>query len=172
MNEYYTWNGLFASKGQWQGGKLQTEAYLTLSKSSDEGYKATLYRPKETRHMSKASEPFETIPTPQGVDLISALFLSPDCYNGPKVNDGEDDYAIKLRSTKRRKMVATSRYYSGPVIQCDYEMEDNKGRKRRIQIALGNMKGKTVAVRASVKIPLLPDPVFQLLMSASKGSDS
>ena len=172
MNKYYTWNGLFAAKGQWQGGKLQTEAYLTLSKSSDDDYKATLYEPKETRHMSKPSEPFETIPTPQGVDLISALFLSPDCYEGAKVHDGEDDYAIKLRSTKQRKMVAASKYYNGPVIQCDYQMQDNKGRKRRIQIALGNIEGKTVAVRASVKIPLLPDPVFQLLMPVLKGADS
>ena len=69
-------------------------------------------------------------------------------------------------------MIAASRYYSGPVTQCDYEIQDNKGRKRRIQIALGNIEGKTVAVRASVKISLLPDPVFQLLMPVSKGADS
>ena len=165
MNKYYTWNGQFASKGQWQGGNPKTEAYLTLSKSSDDGYKVTLYGPKETRRMRKAIEPFETIPTPQGVDLISALFLSPDCYKGSKVHDGEDDYEIRLLNRKARAVKATERYYSGPGIQCEYEVRDNKDRKRRIQVALAEISGATVAVAASIKIPLLPDPSFRLLIA-------
>ena len=153
--------------------KPQTEAYLTLSKAPDDGYKVvTIYGPKETRRMRKASEPFETIPTPQGVDLIAALFLSPDCFNGPKVHDGEDDYEIKLLKRRTKTVNATRRYYSGPGIQCDYQVRDNKGRKRRIQIVLAEINGNTVAVAASIKIPLLPDPAFRLLMADAMPSES
>ena len=172
MNKYYTWKGLFASKGAWQDGKPQTEAYLTLSKSSDDGYKVTVYGPKETRRMRKASEPFETITTPQGSDLIAALFLSPDCFNGPKVHDGEDDYEIKLLKRRARNVSATQRYYSGLGIQCDYQVRDNKGRKRRIQIILAEINGNTVAVAASIKMPLMPDPAFRLLMPDAMRSES
>ena len=172
MNKYYTWNGLFASKGAWQDGKPQTEAYLTLSKSSDDGYKVTVYGPRETRRMRKASDPFETIPSPQGVDLIVALFLSPDCFDGPKVHDGEDDYEIRLLNRRTINVSAIQRYYSGPGIQCDYQVRDNKGRKRRIQIILAEINGNTVAVVASIKIFLLPDPVFRLLMADARPSES
>ena len=172
MNKYYTWNGLFASKGAWQDGKPQTEAYLTLSKSSDDGYKVTVYGPRETRRMRKASDPFETIPSPQGVDLIVALFLSPDCFDGLKVHDGEDDYEIRLLKRRTVSVSATQRYYSGPGIQCDYQVRDNEGRKRRIQIILAEINGNTVAVVASIKIFLLPDPFFRLLMADARPSES
>jgi hypothetical protein len=163
MNKYYSWNGLFAAKGDWQDGDPQTKAYLTLSKSSDDGYKVVIYTAKGTRRMRKAREPFEDHPQPQGVDLISALFISPDCFKGARVHDGEDDYEIKLLKRKPKELIAAERYYSGPGIQCDYQVRDNKGRKRRIQIVLAEVQGNTVAVAASVKIPLLPDPAFRLL---------
>ena len=171
MNKYYRWNGLFAARGDWQNGRPQTEAYLTRSEGSDDSYKVVIYSPKETRRLRKASEAFETRDKPQGVDIISALFISPDCFQGPRVHDGEDDYDIKLLKRRTKTVNATSRYYSGPGIQCDYQVRDNKGRKRRIQIVLANINGSTVAVAASIKIPLLPDPAFRLLVSDSTGAE-
>ena len=172
MNKYYRWNGLFAARGDWQNGRPQTEAYLTRSEGSDDSYKVVIYSPKETRRLRKASEAFETRDKPQGVDIISALFISPDCFQGPRVHDGEDDYEIQLLKRRSKTVNATSRYYSGPGIQCDYQVRDNKGRKRRIQIVLADINGSTVAVAASIKIPLLPDPAFRLLVSESTGAES
>lgn len=172
MNKYYSWNGLFAARGDWQNGRPQTKAYLTRSKSSDDGYKVVIYTPKETRRLRKASEVFETRDKPEGVDLITALFISPDCFQGSRVHDGEDDYEIQLLKRKIKTVNATPRYYSGPGIQCDYQVRDNKGRKRRIQIVLADINGKTVAAAASIKIPLLPDPAFRLLVSDSSDTES
>ena len=88
------------------------------------------------------------------------------------MHDGEDDYEIQLLKRKTKTVNATPRYYSGPGIQCDYQVRDNKGRKRRIQIVLADINGKTVAVAASIKIPLLPDPAFRLLVSDSSDTES
>ena len=129
-------------------------SYLTLSKSSDDGYKVTIYGPKETRRMRKASEPFETIPTPQGVDLIAALFLSPDCFNGPKVHDGEDDYEIKLLKRRARNVSAKP-----ALLQWSrYPMRLSSKRQQRSETLHTDrpweINGNTVAVAASIKIPL------------------
>ena len=166
MSNYYSWNGLFAARGHWQDGKPQTAAYLTRSKSSDDLYKVILYTAKGTRRMLKASEPFKDHPQPLGVDLMSALFVSPDCFTGARVHDGEDDYEIKLLKRKPRQIIAADKYYNGPGIQCEYQVRDNKGRKRRVQIVLAELEGNTVAVLASIRIPLFPDPTFRLLMPA------
>lgn len=166
MSNYYSWNGLFAARGRWRDGKPQTVAYLTHSKSSDDVYKVILYTQKGTRRMLKASEHFEDHAQPLGVDLMSALFVSTDCFTGARVHDGEDDYEIKLLKRKPKKITAADKYYNGPGIQCEYQVRDNKGRKRRVQIVLAELEGNTVAVLASIRIPLFPDPTFRLLMPA------
>ena len=107
---------------------------------------------------------FETIDKPAGIDLISALFFSPGCYKGGMVHDGEDAYRLELRSEKKKTLNAGSNYFKGEVVNCDYTVRDNRGRKRGVVVSLADVGDTTVAVQVRAKIPVLPDAVFRLRM--------
>jgi hypothetical protein len=164
MNNYYSWNGVFAAAGRWEGRGPVTTAYMSRTVSKDEDLKIVLNYQDGARMLEGSKEQFKSIPKPGGVDLISALFFSPTCYEGGEVHDGEDTYKLDLRSQKYHLFKAGEDYYSGEVLSCDYMVRDHKNRKRRVIVSLADINGTKVAVQIRAKIPILPDAVFRLRM--------
>ena len=162
MSAYYTWNGVFAAVGTWRGLGPVTTAYMSKTVSKDEDLKIVLTYPDGTRVLDDRDESFRTVDKPGGIDLISALFFNPDCFQGDLVHDGEDAYLLTLRKQRTHKINGGYNYYRGEVVSCDYSVVDHKGRKRRVVVSLGEVDGARVAVQIRAKIPLLPDAVFKL----------
>ena len=166
MSVYYTWNGVFATVGTWKGLGPVTTAYMSRTSSKDEDLKIVLTYPNGTRVLDSETGEFETVERPGGVDLISALFFSPSCYDGRLVHDGEDNYQLSLLEQEVHGFNGGKNYYRGEVTSCDYRVEDHKGRKRRVIVSVADINGTKVAVQIRAKIPLLPDAVFKLRVPA------
>ena len=163
MERYYRWSGVFAAKGVLLDDRFLTEAYFT--KTEDKKRKQiVIFSDKEVRRLRKTAEGFKTKPRPRGVDLISALFLSPNCYEGSQVHDGEDDYFIETKKKYPQRLRAAARYFSGQVTVCRYHLKDNKNRSRSLEVAIGEIDGLKLAVKVVAKVPLLPNPTFRLLV--------
>jgi hypothetical protein len=162
MNAYYSWNGVFAGVGRWDGSGPTSDAYLARSVSKDHDLKIVVMSDDGVRRLDEPDGEFESLDRPAGNDLISALFFTPACYAGGYVHDGEDAYRIELRDTGAREMSEGQNYYAGSVTDCRYDVFDDRGRKRRVTVSLADVGGRQVAVEVRVKIPLLPDPVFRL----------
>lgn len=162
MSNYYTWNGIFTAVGKWQGEVPVTTAYMARTTSKDEPLKIVLTTEDSARVLEGVDGNFETVKKPGGIDLISALFFSPVCYQGGQVHDGEDTYQISLRKQKERQLNAGASYYQGEVLSCDYNVRDHKNRKRRVVVSLAEVDGAIMAVQVRAKIPVLPDAIFRL----------
>ena len=163
MERYYKWSGVFAAKGVLLDDRFLTEAYFT--KTEDKKRKqVVIFSDKEVRRLRKTAEGFKTKPKPRGVDLISALFLSPNCYEGSQIHDGEDDYFIETKKKYSQRLRAAAKYFSGKVTVCRYHLKDNKNRSRSLEVAIGEIDGRRLAVKVVARIPLLPNPTFRLLV--------
>ena len=163
MERYYKWSGVFAAKGVLLDDRFLTQAYFT--KTQDKKRKqVVIFSDKEVRRLRKTGEGFKTKPRPKGVDLISALFLSANCYEGSEVHDGEDDYFIEIKKKYTQRLKAAARYFSGRVTVCRYHLKDNKNRSRSLEVAIGEIEGRKLAVKVVAKVPLLPNPTFRLLV--------
>ncbi len=162
MSAYYRWNGIFAARGEWAPRGPVTQAYMSRTVSKGEKLKIVLNTEAGVRLLDGAENSFESIDKPQGIDLISALFFTPECYQGGTVNDGEDTYQLQLRSQKDQRMSGGKDYYSGAVTVCKYNVIDHKDRKRRIEVSLASVDGSVMTVQVRAKIPVLPDAVFKL----------
>ena len=164
MERYYKWSGVFAAKGVLLDDRFLTEAYFT--KTEDKKRKqVVIFSDKEVRRLRKTAEGFKTKPRPRGVDLISALFLSPNCYEGSQVHDGEDDYFIEIKKKYSQRLRAAARYFSGWVTVCRYHLKDNKNRSRSLEVAIGDIDGRKLAVKVVARVPLFPNPTFRLLVN-------
>ena len=163
MERYYKWSGIFAAKGVLLDNRFLTEAYFT--KTEDKKRKqVVIFSDKEVRRLRKTAEGFKTKPKPRGVDLISALFLSPNCYEGSEVHDGEDDYFIEVKKKYTQRLRAPARYFSGQATVCRYHLRDNKNRSRSLEVAIGEVDGRKLAIKVVARVPLFPNPTFRLLM--------
>ncbi len=162
MSNYYSWNGVFAATGRWEGRGPVTTAYLSRTVSKDEDLKIVLNTEDGARLLKGPDADFENIEKPAGIDLISALFFSPGCFQGGTVHDGEDAYQLELRHQKAHKLTGGKNYYQGEVINCHYNVRDHKDRKRQVVVSLAEVGNTTVAVQVRAKIPVLPDAVFKL----------
>ena len=100
MSAYYTWNGLFAAVGTWDRQGPVTRAYMARTTGKDEELKIVLTSEDGARVLEGPEGEFQAVKKPGGIDLISALFFSPDCYTGGQVHDGEDTYQLILKSEK------------------------------------------------------------------------
>ncbi|NKB99002.1 MAG: DUF3108 domain-containing protein [Pseudomonadales bacterium] len=165
LSPYYTWNGVFAAVGRWSpfGGPVTT-AYMSQTTGKDHDLKIVLTYPDATRVLEGAEDEFESIDRPGGIDLISALFFSPSCYQGGLVHDGEDSYTLSLNSERNHGFNGGRKYFKGEVTSCDYRVIDHKQRQRRVIVSMAELGGTKVAVQVRAKIPLLPDAVFRLRM--------
>lgn len=164
MSNYYSWNGMFAAAGRWEGQGPVTTAYMSRTVSKDEDLKIVLNTEQGARLLEGPKESFKNIDKPAGIDLISALFFSPSCYQGGMVHDGEDAYQLELRKQKSQKFNGGKHYYRGEVINCHYDVRDHKDRRRQVVVSLADVGDTTVAVQVRAKIPVLPDAVFKLKM--------
>ena len=163
MERYYKWSGVFAARGVLLDDRFLTEAYFT--KTEDKKRKqVVIFSDKEVRRLRKTAEGFKTKPRPRGVDLISALFLSPNCYEGSQGHDGEDDYFIETKKKYSQRLRAAAGYFSGQVTVCRYHLKDNKNRSRSLEVAIGDIDGRKLAVKVVARVPLLPNPTFRLLV--------
>ena len=135
---------------------------MSRTTSKDHDLKIVLTYPDTTRVLNGPRDNFETIDRPGGIDLISALFFSPGCYQGGRVHDGEDSYQLVLSSERSHSYNGGRNYYKGEVLSCDYRVVDHKNRKRRVIVSMAELGDTKVAVQVRAKIPFLPDAVFRL----------
>ncbi len=170
MSNYYTWNGVFAASGSWEGAGPVTRAYMSRTVSKDDDLKIVLNYENSARLLEGPDSDFEDIAKPSGVDLISALFFTPSCFAGGEVHDGEDTYRLALRATETKEFSGGEGYYEGAVTNCDYNIRDHKDRKRRVVVSLAEVGDAIMAVQVRAKIPVLPDAIFRLRMPATNAA--
>ena len=77
MSAYYTWNGIFAAVGKWEGSGPITTAYMAKTTGKDEALKIVLTSAHGARVLEGPEGTFENVAKPGGIDLISALFFQP-----------------------------------------------------------------------------------------------
>ena len=159
INKYYSWKGDFAAIGSVDNGFPTMEKYYARSKSKDHELKLVVLRAEGVRILPAGDKVFRFADRPQGDDLVTALFLTPRCYDGKYVNDGEDTFEMFLIKAKEIKQ-KEERY--GPILKCYYRVKDYKGRSRRLNVTLASSAHGAITKEVRVKIPLLPDIVFDL----------
>ena len=162
LSKYYTWSGLFAAKGHWEGDSRRTDSYFVRSEGSDDHFKMVILSKREVRLLEDFGEEFETLARPGGTDLISGLFFSPGCYKDKLLHDGEDFYPVKTIKTKTIKLASSNLYVSGKARECVYQVADRKQRKRKIYVTQTQEQGMTVAAKIRIAISFFPDPTFRL----------
>lgn len=159
INKYYSWKGEFAALGEYEAGRPTTRKYYARSESKDHELKIVLLKDDGIRLLEAGGSRFKDLVRPKGDDLISAFFFSPDCYRGNYVNDGEDSFEvvlIKQRDLSKRKSSFAS------MRRCYYRVKDYKGRTRKLNVELATTEHGIVASEVRIKVPLLPDIVFDL----------
>ena len=159
INKYYRWKGDFAAIGSLENGSPKMEKYYARSESKDHELKLVVLEPEGVRFLPPGGKTFQFSDRPKGDDLVTALFLTPRCYDGPHVNDGEDTFEmflIKVKEIKQKKEKF------GPILKCYYRVKDYKGRSRRLNVIVSSSAYGPITQEVRVKIPLLPDIVFAL----------
>ena len=159
INKYFSWKGDFAAIGSLENGSPTMEKYYARSESKDHELKLVVLRSEGLRFLPAGEKVFQFADRPQGDDLITALFLSPRCYDGKYVNDGEDTFEMFLIKAKEIKQ---KKEKFGPTLKCYYRVKDYKGRSRRLNVTLASSVFGAITKEVIVKIPLLPDLVFDL----------
>ena len=162
LNAYYNWEGTFVANGRWSEIGPRTRSYLVVSESKEEEYKVVVMNENGSQRLEGREGEFETLPKPDGMDLISGLMFTPQCYTGDFVHDGEDAYPIKLVQTRQGTLSKRRGFFSGPVVRCDYEVTTRRGKKRRLRVSMIEQDGMWVAAEIRVRLALFPDPVFRL----------
>ena len=159
INKYYRWKGEFAAIGSLENGSPKMEKYYARSESKDHELKLVILKPEGVRFLPPGGKTFQFSDRPKGDDLVTALFLTPRCYDGPHVNDGEDTFEMFLTKVKEIKQ---NKEKFGPILKCYYRVRDYKGRSRRLNVTIASSSHGPITQEVRVKIPLLPDVVFDL----------
>ena len=159
INKYYRWKGEFAAIGSLENGSPKMEKYYARSESKDHELKLVVLEAEGVRFLPPGGKTFQFSDRPKGDDLVTALFLTPRCYDGPHVNDGEDTFEMFLTKVKEIKQ---KKEKFGPILKCYYRVKDYKGRSRRLNVTLSSSADGPITQEVRVKIPLLPDVVFDL----------
>tara|TARA_B100001029_G_scaffold133426_1_gene112311 strand:- start:32 stop:730 length:699 start_codon:yes stop_codon:yes gene_type:complete len=158
INKYYRWKGDFAAIGSLENGSPKMEKYYARSESKDHELKFLVLESKGVRFLPPGGKTFQFTDRPKGDDLVTALFLTPRCYDGKHVNDGEDTFEMFLTKVKEIKQ----KEKFGPIFKCYYRVKDYKGRSRRLNVTLASSAHGPITQEVRVKLPLLPDIVFDL----------
>tara|TARA_B100001121_G_scaffold62860_1_gene55149 strand:+ start:110 stop:811 length:702 start_codon:yes stop_codon:yes gene_type:complete len=159
INKYYRWKGEFAAIGSLENGSPKMEKYYARSESKDHELKLVVLEAEGVRFLPPGGKTFQFSDRPKGDDLVTALFLTPRCYDGPHVNDGEDTFEMFLTKVKEIKQ---KKEKFGPILKCYYRVKDYKGRSRRLNVTISSSAYGPITKEVRVKIPLLPDVVFDL----------
>ena len=159
INKYYRWKGDFAAIGSLENGSPRMEKYYSRSESKDHELKVVVLESEGIRFLLPGGKTFQFTDRPKGDDLVTALFLTPGCYDGTRVNDGEDTFEMFLTKAKEIKQ---KKEKFGPILKCYYRVKDYKGRSRRLNVTLASSSYGPITQEVRVKIPLLPDVVFAL----------
>ncbi len=159
IDRYYSWKGEFAAIGTYENGWPTTSKYYARSESKDHELKILVLTEGGVRLFGAGDKIFRDLERPKGDDLISALFFSPDCYRGNYINDGEDTFEVTL--IKQRDLSRKNALFA-PIRRCYYKVKDYKGRVRKLNVELANTDKGMVASKIRIKVPLLPDIVFDL----------
>ena len=159
INKYYQWKGDFAAIGSLENGSPKMEKYYARSESKDHELKLVVLDAEGVRYLPPGGKTFQFSDRPKGDDLVTALFLTPRCYDGSHVNDGEDTFEMFLTKVKEIKQ---KKEKFGPILKCYYRVRDYKGRSRRLNVTVASSSRGPITQEVRVKIPLLPDVVFGL----------
>ena len=159
INKYYRWKGDFAAIGSLENGSPKMEKYFARSESKDHELKLVVLKAEGVRFLPPGGKTFQFSDRPKGDDLVTALFLTPRCYDGKHINDGEDSFEMFL--TKVREIKQKKEKF-GPIFKCYYRVKDYKGRFRRLNVTLASSAHGPITQEVRVKLPLLPDIVFDL----------
>ena len=135
INKYYRWKGDFAAIGSLENGSPRMEKYYSRSESKDHELKVVVLESEGIRFLLPGGKTFQFTDRPKGDDLVTALFLTPGCYDGTRVNDGEDTFEIFLTKAKEIKQ---KKEKFGPILKCYYRVKDYKGRSRRLNVTLAS----------------------------------
>ena len=159
VHKYYRWKGDFAAIGRLESGLPRMERYYARSESKDHSRKFVVLADDGVSLLPPGGKDFEFKSRPKGNDLVTVFFLTPSCYKGKYINDGEDTFGISLL---KRKEVNSKDTESASILSCYYRVTDDKGRARKVVVTLVSSIYGFIAKEVRVKLPLLPDIVFNL----------
>lgn len=159
------WKGEFAATGILEEGIPITKSYLLTEVDEKDGEEETktIHVFDEIVVISETGKPQVERPKPHGIDMMTALFANSQCREEMLVHDGEDPFVIKLWKQKPdQKLRQGKNYYSGIAEMCRYRFIYDDDEVRKVDIWLGEVEGRIVTVRLSIRIPVIPNGVFKL----------
>ena len=80
------------------------------------------------------------------------------------LDKGYDHIKELIKKKYKQRLRAAARYFSGQVTVCRYHLKDNKNRSRSLEVAIGRIGERELAVKVVARVPLLPNPTFRLLV--------
>lgn len=160
------WRGEFAAAGRFVDGFPRTRAYLLIEDDGAER-EVLLASGDRTTILATGDEP-EELPAPPGSDLMSVMFLAPQCFAETTVHDGEDAYRIIPERSTERNLRQRAGYYSGPAKRCDYRFRYVDGSTRRVSIWVAGAGKPRFPVRIQIRVPFLPDGILRLRLGDSR----
>ena len=160
MDRVFKWRGTFAATGRMVQGHPHTTAYLLFEEDGKGREMVLATRQETTIHATGRAS--ETLPAPQGSDLMSVLFLASHCVAETTAHDGEDVYHVHLARAAEQSLRQKEPYYSGSTERCDYRFRYEDGTVRRISLWMADWRQRRLPVRIRIRVPLLPDVVLRL----------
>ena len=163
ISRFISWRGRYAAKGILIDKQPETHTYLLFEEYPDDDELEVVMTHKGSTHIyERGKEPKVTL-SPEGIDVMSALILMPNCRDDLLVHDGEDTYTLKLVGEKSDQHIRQGRnHYSGLTHLCKYRFVYESGHVRKIDIWLATVGNDVVPARIRIRVPVLPDGLLKL----------
>ena len=167
LKPFFSWSGQVAAVGSWSATEPITRGYL-LDSIGRKGRRELTLVAHERFTQYRSTRGWKESEAPPGTDIMSVLFMSPGCFGGNHIHDGEDSYPIELRREESERVDFGSKRYTGMTRRCDYYGEDLRGRKRDVTVWLAKPPGlaQPAPVKIKVSVPRAPAGILLLKVEA------
>ena len=163
LRPFFSWTGAVAAVGHWGEIDPNSTGYL-LDSTGRKGRRELTLVAHQRFTQYRSTRGWKEGDAPGGVDIMSVLFMSQQCFRGSMIHDGEDSYPIELRATRDEKVNLGSRRFKGATRRCDYAGEDLRGRSRDVSVWLAKPAGLARAAPVKIKVSVPNAPAGVLLL--------
>jgi len=89
-------------------------------------------------HMTKNGKPGAPVPVLDGLDVLTAFFIQPDCWESQLLHTGRSNYRVEGRP-------------AGRAGGCLFEVADDDGDRQRMVVEFGHRSGLVVPVKMTTR---------------------
>lgn len=160
---FLSWRGQFESKGEFHALNPVSRSYTLVEDEWRKGETETVIVEGDLTRIYETGKSVVEIPKPDGIDIMSALLLTPGCTNEMLVHDGEDTYEVQLYKHDPHKELRQGRnFFAGTTRLCRYKFVYDVDHVRKVDIWIAAIDARLVPVRIRMRVPFLPDGILKL----------